>query len=160
MSGIFGIIALVAVIVLFTASYFVLLANRKIESGYLKKFGSVIAAALWIAALLVIIAGIYLMSTKRNFACQPGSGPFSCATGGTPVICPVPGSPGAPCLSQSGGTPTSPQSSYYENNVSTKMMLPVLPPSVCVPTPLHPPAVRYKMDSDKAIRDKQLKCGK
>jgi hypothetical protein len=49
-----------------TISYFVLFANQKVELKPLKKFGSVVAVLLWLAAFLVLSAGIFVLCTGRH----------------------------------------------------------------------------------------------
>jgi hypothetical protein len=44
---------------LLSISYFVLVVNRKIEAGALRAFGYVLAALLWISALLAFSVGSY-----------------------------------------------------------------------------------------------------
>ena len=61
-----GLFAIIPTAVLLTISFFVLFAIRKIESLGLKAFGYVVAALLWVAALLVLSAGIYTLSTGRH----------------------------------------------------------------------------------------------
>ena len=159
MSGFIGVTALVEAMLLVAASYVILLLNRKVESCPLKKFGSVIVAALWISALAALLAGIFGLTVKTNVA-SPGNGIVGFAVGGTPVTCPVGNSPSAaPCLPTTGGTLNSPQSPYYESHVSTVVTV-VKPPSVCAPTPYKAAGARLKMDSDKKVQDKDLKCGK
>jgi hypothetical protein len=60
-----GLFAVIPIAVLLTISFFVLFAMRKIETQGLKAFGYVVAALLWLAALLVFSAGVYTLSTGR-----------------------------------------------------------------------------------------------
>jgi len=60
-----GLVAIVPASVILTISFFVLLALRKIENQGLKVFGYVIAALLWISALLVFSSGFYVLSSGR-----------------------------------------------------------------------------------------------
>ena len=67
--GLFRLIGLFAIIpatVLLTISFFVLFTLRKIEAPGLKAFGYVIAALLWLCALLVLSAGAYTIATGRH----------------------------------------------------------------------------------------------
>lgn len=60
-----GALAVVPTAVLLAISFFVLILNKKQESG-VKAFGYVVAAVLWLAALCVFSCGIY-MSAKGGF---------------------------------------------------------------------------------------------
>ncbi len=67
--GLFRVLGLLAIIpatVLLTISFFVLFALRKVEAAGLKAFGYVIAALLWLGALMVFSLGIYTVSTGRH----------------------------------------------------------------------------------------------
>jgi len=57
--------AIVPATLILTLSYFVLLSLRKAESSPLKPFGYVVAALLWISALLVFAGGMYTLSAGR-----------------------------------------------------------------------------------------------
>ncbi len=61
-----GLFAIVPTALLLTVSFFVLFAIRKVEVDGLRVFGYVVAAVLWIAALLVFSAGVYTIYTGRN----------------------------------------------------------------------------------------------
>jgi hypothetical protein len=63
MFRVLGVFALIPTALLLTVSFFVLVVLRKIELQGLKAFGYVVAAALWIAALLTFSMGIYVIST-------------------------------------------------------------------------------------------------
>ena len=63
---IMGFFAIVPATVLLTISFFVLFTLRKIEAQGLKAFGYVIAALLWLGALMVLSLGIYTVSTGRH----------------------------------------------------------------------------------------------
>jgi len=65
LSRLIGLFALIPATVLLTISFFVLFSLRKLEKEGLKAFGYVVAAFLWISALLVFSAGIYTLSTGR-----------------------------------------------------------------------------------------------
>ncbi|MDD4954276.1 MAG: hypothetical protein PHG40_05155 [Candidatus Omnitrophica bacterium] len=65
-SRLMGVYAVIPAALLLTVSFFILLANRKVESYALKVFGYVVAAALWLSALLVISSGVYTMYTGRG----------------------------------------------------------------------------------------------
>lgn len=58
-----GLFALVPTTLLLTVSFFVLVVLRKVESQVLRVFGYVVAALLWLTALLAFSAGIYTLST-------------------------------------------------------------------------------------------------
>lgn len=60
-----GLFALIPVTVLLTISFFVLVVLRKTDNQGLKAFGYVIAALLWLSALLVSSSGLYTLSTGR-----------------------------------------------------------------------------------------------
>jgi len=60
-----GLFAIVPASLVLTVSFFVLLALRKVESNVLKAFGYVIAALLWVSALLVFSSGVYTLSTGK-----------------------------------------------------------------------------------------------
>lgn len=60
-----GLFAIVPTTLVLTVSFFVLFALRKIESNILKSFGYVIAALLWVSALLVFSSGVYTLSTGK-----------------------------------------------------------------------------------------------
>ena len=67
--GLFRVLGLLAIIpatVLLTISFFVLFALRKVEAAGLKAFGYVVAALLWLGALMVFSLGIYTVSTGRH----------------------------------------------------------------------------------------------
>lgn len=67
--GLFRVLGLFAIIpatVLLTISFFVLFTLRKVEAAGLKAFGYVIAALLWLGALMVSSLGIYTVSTGRH----------------------------------------------------------------------------------------------
>lgn len=67
--GLFRVLGLFAIIpatVLLTISFFVLFALRKVEAAGLKAFGYVVAALLWLGALMVFSLGIYTVSTGRH----------------------------------------------------------------------------------------------
>ena len=61
-----GIVSLVQVSLLLTASYFVLFANRKTEAKSLKIFGYVVAGFLGVAAVIVSITGIDASTRGRD----------------------------------------------------------------------------------------------
>ena len=65
MQRVIGLFALIPATVLLTISFFVLVVIGKIEKVGLKAFGYVVAALLWVAALLASSAGIYTLSTGR-----------------------------------------------------------------------------------------------
>ena len=59
------ICAVVPTTMLLTVSFFVLALIRKIEAQGLKAFGYVVAALLWVSALVIFSTGIYAISTGR-----------------------------------------------------------------------------------------------
>ena len=61
-----GVLAIIPATVLLTISFFVLFALRKVEAQGLKAFGYVVAALLWVGALMVFSLGIYTLSTGRH----------------------------------------------------------------------------------------------
>jgi len=65
MARLMGLFTIVPTTVLLTISLFVLLALRKVEQAGIKAFGYVVAALLWVSALLVFSSGIYTLSTGR-----------------------------------------------------------------------------------------------
>jgi len=66
-TGMVGLHVVIPVAVILTASYFVLLANKKLDkkSKRLKTFGRAIAGLLWFAAALVFISGAYSLLTGK-----------------------------------------------------------------------------------------------
>jgi hypothetical protein len=60
-----GLWAIIPATVLLTISFFVLFVIRKIETQGLKIFGYVIAALLWVSALVIFSSGVYTMSKGR-----------------------------------------------------------------------------------------------
>lgn len=64
MAKLIGLVAIIPVTILLTVSFFVLFTLRKTE-GALKAFGFVIAALLWLSALMILSGGIYNLSTGR-----------------------------------------------------------------------------------------------
>ena len=65
MAKLMGLAVVVPVTILLTVSFFVLFSLRKVEGVALKAFGYVIAALLWLSALLALSGGIYTLSTGR-----------------------------------------------------------------------------------------------
>lgn len=61
-----GLVAIIPTSMLLAVSFFILFSVRKVEEGALKVFAYVIAALLWLSALLVLSAGIYTLSTGRH----------------------------------------------------------------------------------------------
>lgn len=62
-----GVLALVPVAMLLTVSFFVLFARQKTEDATLKTFGLVVAVVLWVAAAVILGAGIVTLT-----CCRPG----------------------------------------------------------------------------------------
>lgn len=61
-----GLFALIPATILLTVSFFVLIVLRRQENQGLKAFGYVVAALLWLSALLVSSSGLYTLSTGRQ----------------------------------------------------------------------------------------------
>ncbi|MFH0739241.1 MAG: hypothetical protein V2A59_05245 [Candidatus Omnitrophota bacterium] len=61
-----GTLAILPATILLTISFFVLVVLRKVEREGLKAFGYVVAALLWISALLVFSMGIYVLSKGKH----------------------------------------------------------------------------------------------
>ncbi len=61
-----GLFAIIPTAVLLTISFFVLFTLHTIKAKGLKVFGYVVTVLLWIAAALVLSAGIYTVSTGRH----------------------------------------------------------------------------------------------
>lgn len=61
-----GIYSIIPITIYLTISFFVLFAAGKAESKGLKTFGQVIAVLLWICAFLMLVAGIWMMTTKHR----------------------------------------------------------------------------------------------
>jgi hypothetical protein len=60
-----GLCAIVPTTLVLTVSFFVLFALREVKSNVLKAFGYVVAAFLWISALLIFSVGIYTLATGK-----------------------------------------------------------------------------------------------
>ncbi|MCX5749320.1 MAG: hypothetical protein NTZ10_03640 [Candidatus Saganbacteria bacterium] len=58
-----GVYCIIPVTIYLTISFFVLFVVGKTDSKNLKIFGNVIAVLLWVSALLILIAGIWMMTT-------------------------------------------------------------------------------------------------
>ncbi len=56
-----GLVALIPTMMLLTVSYFVLFANRKVEGGPLKTFGTAVAVLLWVVAGIILSLGILVL---------------------------------------------------------------------------------------------------
>jgi len=65
MARLLGLGMIVPLSIILTVSFFVLFALRKVDASGLKAFGFVVAALLWLSALLVFSGGIYTLSTGR-----------------------------------------------------------------------------------------------
>ena len=61
-----GLFAIIPATLLLALSFFILFALRKTEAQGLKAFGYVIAAFLWVGVLLMVLAGMYVVSTGRH----------------------------------------------------------------------------------------------
>lgn len=66
MFKILGIYTIIPTALLLTISFFVLYALQRPETKGLKAFGYVIAALLWISALLIFSTGIYTITTGKH----------------------------------------------------------------------------------------------
>ncbi len=60
-----GLCAIVPTTLVLTVSFFVLFALREVKSNVLKAFGYVIAALLWVSALLIFSGGIFTLATGK-----------------------------------------------------------------------------------------------
>jgi hypothetical protein len=60
-----GLFAIVPTTLVLTVSFFVLFTLRKVESNVLKSFGYIVAALLWVSALLLFSSGVYTLSTGK-----------------------------------------------------------------------------------------------
>jgi len=60
-----GIFAIIPTTLVLTVSFFVLFALREVKSNVLKAFGYVVAALLWLSALLVFSGGVYTLATGK-----------------------------------------------------------------------------------------------
>ncbi|MFH1655720.1 MAG: hypothetical protein ABH954_03825 [Candidatus Omnitrophota bacterium] len=58
-----GLFAIIPATIILTISFFVLLALRSVDSPGLKAFGKVITVLLCIAAALILLCGIYTISS-------------------------------------------------------------------------------------------------
>lgn len=66
MSGItkyLGVLAIAPATVLLSISFFVLVVVSRIKEEGLKSFGRIVAMLLWVAAVIVFVAGLYTIST-------------------------------------------------------------------------------------------------
>jgi hypothetical protein len=61
----FGLTALVPAGVLLAISYYVLVANDKVEKESIKAFGRVVIVILWISTALVVSVGLYGLGAGR-----------------------------------------------------------------------------------------------
>ena len=71
MARLMGVYAIIPTTVLLTVSLFVLVVLRKVENQGIKAFGYVVAALLWLSALLVFSTGIYTLAKGRAPMCCP-----------------------------------------------------------------------------------------
>lgn len=60
-----GLCAIVPTTLVLTVSFFVLFALREVKSNVLKAFGYVIAALLWVSALLIFSGGVFTLATGK-----------------------------------------------------------------------------------------------
>ncbi|OGS34462.1 MAG: hypothetical protein A2293_05605 [Elusimicrobia bacterium RIFOXYB2_FULL_49_7] len=58
-----GFFTLIPVSILLTISYFVLYVNQRTSAGGLNTFGKAVVVLLWIAAGLILSAGLYIIGT-------------------------------------------------------------------------------------------------
>ncbi len=77
MFRVFGLLALVPTTILLTISFFVLFAQKKLESNGLKTFGLIVAVLLWIAAGLVFSTGLLTLATGRPLGFHKPCGEYS-----------------------------------------------------------------------------------
>jgi hypothetical protein len=61
-----GLVALLPTTIFLTISFFVLVAISKVERQGIKAFGYVVAALLWLSALIVLSGGIYTLATGHR----------------------------------------------------------------------------------------------
>jgi hypothetical protein len=64
-----GVLALVPVAMLLTVSFFVLFTREKTEVASLKTFGLVVAVVLWVAAAVILGAGLVGMACWHHGEC-------------------------------------------------------------------------------------------
>ena len=69
MHHMFGVLALIPVAMLLTVSFFVLFTRTKTEDTTLKTFALAVAIVLWIAAAVVLGAGIVSMACWHHGEC-------------------------------------------------------------------------------------------
>ena len=67
-TGCMGTMVVIQVALILTISFFVLIANKKLDmkSKRLSTFGRAIAGLLWFAAVLVLISGAYSLATGKR----------------------------------------------------------------------------------------------
>jgi len=67
-TGCMGTMVVVQVALILTVSFFVLIANKKLDmkSKGLSIFGRAVAGLLWFAAVLVLISGAYSLATGKK----------------------------------------------------------------------------------------------
>lgn len=71
MTRLMGVYMLIPMTVMLTISFFVLFSVRKADVKGLKTFGMVIAALLWVCALVFLATGFWTLSTgKPPMVCQ------------------------------------------------------------------------------------------
>lgn len=61
-----GLFAIIPATAFLTISFFVLFTLRKTETQGLKAFGYVVAALLWVSALMIFSVGVYTLSTGKH----------------------------------------------------------------------------------------------
>ena len=66
-----GILGIIPVAMLLTASFFVLFTASKSESRLLKKFAYFVTAFLWFAAVVILLTGIYTLMNLKPMMGQP-----------------------------------------------------------------------------------------
>lgn len=64
-----GLFSIIPFSVLLAVSFFILFVLRKETTGALRVFGYIIAALLWLGALLVFSAGLYTVYSGKPMAC-------------------------------------------------------------------------------------------
>jgi hypothetical protein len=60
-----GLCAIIPTTLVLTVSFFVLFALREVKSNVLKAFGYVVAALLWVSALLIFSSGVFTLATGK-----------------------------------------------------------------------------------------------
>jgi hypothetical protein len=70
--SVIGVFALIPTILLITVSFFVMFTLTKVDKSVLRIFGMVVVALLWIIALIIFSAGIFLVAQAPDYFGGPG----------------------------------------------------------------------------------------